>query len=224
MRIIAIGDIHGCRRAFDTLLEAIDLRFGDTLITLGDYVDRGPDSRGVLDRLIALDSRRDISLVPILGNHDQMLLDARHDPNSDWKQHYGRSTLASYGDAEGELSLIPEAHWAFLERCVEFYDRAPRHFFVHANCEADTPLDETPAYLLRWEKLDPARSRPHQSGKIMICGHTSQKSGQPLNLGHALCIDTWVYGAGWLTALDVGSGQIWMARQSGELKMGFIDD
>ncbi len=73
-RTIAIGDIHGCSLALEALLDAIQPRPDDVIVTLGDYVNRGPDSRGVLDRLIELERR--CKLVPILGNHDEMLLAA----------------------------------------------------------------------------------------------------------------------------------------------------
>jgi len=65
---------------------------------------------------------------------------------------------------------------------------------------------------------------PHCSGKIMVCGHTSQKSGVPLNLGHAICIDTWAYGKGWLTCLDVISGRVWQANQAGQQREAWIDE
>src|SRR5262249_60338380 len=71
-RKIAIGDVHGCSRALETLLATIRPRPDDVIVTLGDYVNRGPDSRGVLDRLIVLERR--CHLVPLLGNHDQKLL------------------------------------------------------------------------------------------------------------------------------------------------------
>ena len=74
-RTIAIGDIHGCSTALAALLQAIDPQPDDTIITLGDYVDRGIDSKGVLDQLIALADR--CRLVPLLGNHDEMMLHAR---------------------------------------------------------------------------------------------------------------------------------------------------
>ncbi|HEY9796072.1 MAG TPA: hypothetical protein V6D30_10555, partial [Leptolyngbyaceae cyanobacterium] len=64
---------------------------------------------------------------------------------------------------------------------------------------------------------------PHCSGKIMVCGHSSQKSGVPLNVGHAICIDTWVYGKGWLTCLDVTSGRVWQANQAGQQREAWID-
>jgi serine/threonine protein phosphatase 1 len=220
-RVLAIGDIHGCAGALDALLEAVRPGPDDLVITLGDYVDRGQDSKGVLDRLIALSGQT--RLVPILGNHDQMMLDARSDPE---KQHWleardwGRKTLASYGP-DATLADVPGAHWAFLERCVESYE-LDTHFFVHANAYPDTPLAEQPSFMLRWEKLHHAR--PHESGKTMVCGHTSQKSGKPRNLGHAVCIDTWVYGRGSLTALEVRTGAIWQATEDGLVTGAVLDD
>jgi serine/threonine protein phosphatase 1 len=77
MRTLAIGDIHGCLRAFDLLLELVQPEPKDLLVTLGDYVDRGPDSKGVLDRLIDLKTR--CRHIPLIGNHDLMMLAARED-------------------------------------------------------------------------------------------------------------------------------------------------
>ena len=59
----------------------------------------------------------------------------------------------------------------------------------------------------------------------MVFGHTAQKSGWPLTIGHAVCIDTWVYGpTGWLTCLDVDSGEVWQARENGETRTGWLDE
>ena len=74
-RVIAIGDIHGCARALATLIEAIQPGPDDLLIPLGDYIDRGPDSKWVIDQLIALRNR--CQLIPLLGNHEEMLFLAR---------------------------------------------------------------------------------------------------------------------------------------------------
>jgi serine/threonine protein phosphatase 1 len=225
MRVLAIGDIHGCSQALDVLLRAVDPQPDDLIITLGDYVDRGPDSRGVLNRLINL--RRIHQVIPLRGNHDQMLLDARRrlEEDEDWLAWGGKETLASYAPPglPGNLDDIPLEHWEFLELvCVNWYE-TETHFFVHGNVHPDLPLEEQPRYLLLWEKLGD-NPRPHQSGKVMVCGHTSQKSGLPLNLGHAICIDTWVYGQGWLTCLDVTTGKVWQANQRGESRSAHIDD
>src|SRR6478672_11639404 len=99
MRTLAIGDIHGCLRALDALLELVRPQPEDLLVTLGDYVDRGPDSPGVLDRLISLKSA--CRLVPLKGNHDLMMLDALDNPDAfrDWLSTGGRKTAQSYGVA-----------------------------------------------------------------------------------------------------------------------------
>ena len=81
-------------------------------------------------------------------------------------------------------------------------------------------LDEQPTYMLYWEKLTERFTAPHCSGKVMVCGHTAQKSGLPLDLGHAIGIDTFVYGSGWLTCLDVTSGHYWQANQKGWVREG----
>ena len=74
-RIIAIGDIHGCSTALDAILRLVEPGPEDTVVTLGDYIDRGPDSKGVLDLLLRLKSR--CHLVPLMGNHEEIMLDAR---------------------------------------------------------------------------------------------------------------------------------------------------
>lgn len=95
-RTIAIGDIHGCSTALIGLLAAIDPEPDDTIVTLGDYIDRGIDSRGVLDRLLEL-SRRS-RLVSLLGNHEEMLLDALQEQAGYdfWINCGGIATLDSY--------------------------------------------------------------------------------------------------------------------------------
>lgn len=219
MRTLAIGDIHGCLRALDLLLKTLRPGPQDLVVTLGDYVDRGPDSRGVVERLIELSAST--NLISLRGNHEAMMLAARRDAEleREWRRVGGRETLASYG---GSLEDVPEAHWKFFEEtCVDFWEGAT-HFFVHANAYAGLPLEEQPEFMLLWEKFgSPA---PHISGKVMVCGHTAQKSGRPLDIGHAVCLDTWAYGKGWLSALDVNSGVVWQARQNGEERRFGLDE
>lgn len=226
MRTLAIGDIHGCSQAFDALLEAVRPERDDVLITLGDYVDRGPDSKGVLQRLIELQKR--CRLVALKGNHDLMMLAACEDLEhfNDWLSCGGKPALESYNakpDFETFAASIPARHWQFLiDDCVSFHE-TERHFFVHANVYPDLPLAEQPDFMLYWEQLDAAVSRPHESGKVMICGHSVQRSGRPLVLDHAVCIDTWVYGDGWLTCLELDKDAYWQANQRGETRTGLLD-
>ncbi len=225
MRILAIGDIHGCLRALDGLLQEVDPQPGDQLVMLGDYVDRGPDSKGVLERLLAL--KRRCRCLTLKGNHELMMLGGRDDPVHfhQWLYCGGEQTLASYQpntDFGTFAEIIPEGHWRFLDEDCLPYHETDRHFFVHANVYPDLPLAEQPEYMLCWETLEPATWRPHESGKTMICGHTPQRSGRPLVLDQAVCIDTWACGEGWLTCLDVESEVYWQANQRGETRLGTL--
>ncbi len=225
MRTLAIGDIHGCLTALKTLLEFVAPTADDRIIALGDYVDRGPDSRGVLDFLIALHAGG--QLVALRGNHDEMMADARIRPVGDWTLWLacgGRETLQSYGVSDpvlSDLKEVPESHWTFLERdCLDWYE-TETHFFVHANAYSDLPLDDQPRAMLLWEALYvPCR---HVSGKVMVCGHTRQPDGRPRNYGSTVCIDTGAYGAeGWLTCLEVETGRFWQANQHGQQRDGML--
>jgi serine/threonine protein phosphatase 1 len=226
-RTIAIGDIHGSLRAFDALLNAIAPEPDDTIVTLGDYVNRGPDSRGVLDRLIRLD--RQCRLFPILGNHDEMLLNAIKDTRPGltrariaWLRMGGTATLASYGAAVDsfdvtDIKLIPPAHTAFLERCLPYYE-TETHIFLHANYDPNLELDEQPIDLLRWESIRDRMPGPHVSGKTVIAGHSAQKSGTVLVEKGLVCIDTHCYGGGWLTAFEVNQRLVWQTNIAGEVR------
>jgi serine/threonine protein phosphatase 1 len=139
----------------------------------------------------------------------------RADLLDDWLLFGGDATLASYGTMR-PAGVWP-AHLEFLARCPLFFE-TQRHFFVHANYREDQPLEKLPREVLIWESLKRHVPGPHISGKTAILGHTAQKSSEILDLGHLVCIDTWCYGDGWLTALDVESGRCWQANKRGELR------
>nr|WP_124976418.1 metallophosphoesterase family protein [Aphanothece sacrum] len=225
MRILAIGDIHGCSIALDLLLEKVELKSNDRIVTLGDYVDKGPDSKGVLDRLIYLRETTH-QLIPLKGNHEVKMIEAR-DSRSDrelWLNIGGEETLNSYAKTSKKNSLgnIPENHWKFMENhCLDWWE-TDKYIFVHANIDPNLPLDKQSKYELFWQKF--CHRETHYSGKTMICGHTSQKDGNPINLGHRICIDTWACGKGWLSCLDVNSGQLWQTNQKGQIRTGSIED
>ncbi|MCC6124005.1 MAG: serine/threonine protein phosphatase [Pirellulales bacterium] len=215
-RLIAIGDLHGCFAAFEAVLEKIAPQPDDTLITLGDYVDRGPDSRGVIDLLLQL--RRACRLVPLLGNHDEIFVNVCDDPETymaDWLCFGGDATLASYRTKQP--TAVPAAHLEFIESCTLLYE-SERHFFTHGSYDPALPFDEQDPRVLLWGKVRPEPPGPHYSGKIAILGHTAQRDGKILDLGHLKCIDTCCYGAGVLTALEVNTGQVWQADKNGKMK------
>ena len=215
-RLFAIGDIHGCNLALKTLIEAIDPQPGDTIVTLGDYVDYGPDSRSVIEQLIRL-SRR-CRLVPLLGNHEEMLLQALESDSAlrSWLDLGGEQTLLSY-PYDG-FNIIDPAHVTFFRGCLDYFE-TDDFIFAHANCDPDLPMDRQPSLKLRWEFLDEPRQRPHFSGKTVIVGHTPQTSGEVLNLNLLRCLDTDCSRGGWLTGLEVGSGEVIQANQNGETRL-----
>ena len=229
-RILAIGDIHGCARALDALLAAVDPQPDDVIVTLGDYVDRGLDSAGVINRLIRLS--RSHTLIPLRGNHEEMMLQARESDAhlAMWRDAGGDAALMSYApfgdedddEEDGRLADVPDEHWDFIEnRCVDLHETAT-HFFVHGGVRPNLPLDAQSPLVMRWQKFGDAE--PHMSGKIMVCGHTQQKSRRPKNLGFAVCIDTSAYkDDGWLTCLDVTSGRITQADERGSVRWSRLD-
>lgn len=214
-RLFAIGDIHGCLPALDALLGVIQPAGDDTIVTLGDYVDRGPDSRGVIERLIDLSGR--CRLIPLLGNHDQMMLeiyDGRVELFIEWLLYGGDATMQSY--EASRLDELPSEHIEFLRGC-RLYHETERHFFLHGNYLADVPLAEQPRDTVLWESLKARLPGPHYSGKTAILGHTAQRSGEIYDLGYLKCIDTWCYGEGRLTAFEVAANQCFQADKFGRL-------
>jgi serine/threonine protein phosphatase 1 len=190
----------------------------DLIVTLGDYVDRGPDSARVIDRLIHLSSTH--QLIPLRGNHEEMMMAARDSVEAleFWERCGGRTALDSYcaGDAFPSLARVPDAHWAFLDHhCHDLYQTAD-HFFVHGGVDATLPLDKQSPFILHWEKFPPPR--PHVSGKTMICGHTTQTGNTPGSLPHAICLDTGAGFGGWLSCLELSTGRVWQASEAGVIR------
>jgi len=221
-RTLAIGDIHGCLTALDTLLAFVSPVPDDRLIFLGDYVDRGPNSKGVIDRLIEL--KRDRGVICLRGNHEIMMAGARGGQNDFkfWTTFGGIEALDSYATDEGvSMQSIPYSHWRFLEECIDWHE-TETHIFVHASLHPDLPLEKQPSEWLHWQAISKDWHKPHCSGKTMICGHTQRQDGVPLRLMQAVCIDTWAYGDGWLTCLDVETGEYWQATDFGATRQGQI--
>jgi serine/threonine protein phosphatase 1 len=218
-RTLAIGDIHGHNAALETLIEFAKLAGSDTVVTLGDYVNRGPDSRAVIETLLEL--RKRVNLVPLFGNHESMTLQAAENWGAfeAWCDCGGRATLRSYGIQS--MDDFPEAHLGFMRSCLRYYE-TEKHIFVHANLDPSLPMEEQFDSDLLWQHL--IRAPSHISGKVMICGHTPQPSGLPTNFGGAVCIDTDVNHAGWLTCLEPSTGRFWQARDDGGTRDGFLPE
>jgi serine/threonine protein phosphatase 1 len=213
MRTIAIGDVHGCLTALQTLLSIIDPQPEDTIVFLGDYVDRGPDSAGVIEEVLNLQKKSNV--VALKGNHEVTMLAAGESSQQwhFWMRMGGKQTLQSYG---GHWEDIPDAHLTFLSELKRFWVTQD-HFFVHGNYGVNSSLREQPDWLLIWEHIDYARPpKPHPSGRIAILGHTAQKSGEIFDGGHFLVIDTACVKGGWLTAYCVETDEAWKTNEAGE--------
>lgn len=212
MRQIAIGDIHGCLRSLETMMAVLQPQEEDLIVTLGDYVDRGPDSKGVIDFL--LDFRRSHSnYVALMGNHEIQMIRAL-ETKLDCDRFLsglcgGRDTLDSYG---GSFDDVPEEHWDFMRNSA-LYHELEEHILVHAGLEAKVPLADQDCETYYYHRF--YGQEAHMSGKTVVCGHTIQ-GDIPTNLGYAVCLDTCAYGGGWLSALDVDSGRIWQTNERGE--------
>ncbi|HTN03299.1 MAG TPA: metallophosphoesterase [Planctomycetaceae bacterium] len=217
-RTIVLGDIHGCVHALDALLKEIRPTSNDLIISLGDFIDSGRETSDVVRRLIALE--QECRFVAILGNHEEMLLAALTSERlkQSWLMCGGIPTLNSYRFC-GDIDVIPDEHLEFIRRCRPFYE-TPTHIFLHANYLADVALADQPEHVLRWSLFEEPYPEPHCSGKTAVIGHTEQRDGEILDLGHVLCIDTSCHNYGWLTALDVEAGTVWQASRWGAVREG----
>lgn len=215
-RFYAVGDIHGRRDLFDALVSAIetdDARMGPadtTIVLLGDLVDRGPDSAGVVDSAMQLAARRPVVL--LVGNHEEMFLDSFEDSGvlRHFLRHGGRETVLSYGIPRAkydEASLeevqammaqyVPAAHRSFLSGGSDQM-AAGDYLFVHAGIAPGVPLDEQKPHHLRWIR-EPFLEHAGMHEMFVVHGHTiTDEIDRRVN---RIGIDTGAYRSGRLTAL-----------------------
>ncbi|MDW3191765.1 MAG: metallophosphoesterase [Cytophagales bacterium] len=222
MGLFAIGDIHGTSGALQTLLDQPIFGAEDTIVFLGDYVNKGPDVKGTIERLI--DFSKDHQAIFLKGNHEIMMLQARNNQNllPQWLFSGGDTTLDAYqiGDMSDWHLRIPQEHWDFLESCQPYY-ASDGNIFVHAGLESGVPLNEQHRVNLYWKSYP--EPKPYVPNKTVICGHTSRKNGLIADFGHTICIDTFAWGGQWLTCLELESRQYWQTRENGEIRKGSLD-
>lgn len=174
-----IGDIHGCAKTTRKLVEDI-IRPSETdrLVFVGDYIDRGPDSKGVVDYVKHLYENENFEVIPLRGNHEQMLLNAIEDPMEFnlWMFNQGDTTLNSYGinpyveDSFGIMRRFPEDHLEFLKNMPYYYESSS-YLAVHAGF--DFTLDDytSDRHIMVWtRKMQVDTSRT--GGRSVIHGHT----------------------------------------------------
>ena len=214
--LYAVGDIHGERERLEALLASLPLRPDDRIVFVGDYVDRGPDSKGVVDVLLSLAD--DYACVFLAGNHESMFLDFLG-----WRSHAyfagdafltngGERTLASYGyfdlpDPSPANLELPPAHEKFY-RELQLYHREGDYLFVHAGLgrallretDLDYGLRRAKAEDLLWDRS--TLDAPHTLGVTVVYGHTPSldfevRWNRPFSIG----IDTGAVYGGRLTAI-----------------------
>lgn len=188
MSLYGIGDIHGCANTLELLLEDISPSSDDHLVFIGDYVDRGPNTKGVIDRLIRL--RSECRCTFLRGNHEEMMINFLDFRESElWHINGGEATLRSYLTKSGNYD-IPNEHVDFVRDTVSYWDE-PEFFFVHAGLKPHMTIEEnltlnTPEIFL-WERSHLA-AKELAWEKPVVCGHTPQR--EPINRPRLICIDT----------------------------------
>lgn len=196
-----IGDIHGCHRSLTQLLPLV-LHRADTLVFLGDYVDRGPQSQAVIATILSLQRARG-RVIALLGNHDFLFLQyLRGKDSSLFLQVGGRQTLASYdlsptADQDEQARSIPPEHLAFLHS-LPLYWQDQHALYVHAGLQPGRHLSQqTPQWCL-WAREQFIHTR-YDFGKPVVFGHTVFT--EPLMTANRIGIDTGAVYGGRLTAL-----------------------
>lgn len=201
-RTFVIGDIHGCLDMFKRLMEKIDWRPAeDSLIFLGDYIDRGKDSKGVVDFIVDL-SRRAADVRGLMGNHEFMFLDYLAGRNR--KLYFvngGGTTLRSYWGLEGQSKdlMLPPEHRSFFDS-LEMYIELPDYYLVHAGFLPGTTPGEQNAEDMVWIR-DQFIYSDHDFGKKVIFGHTPFY--EPFISHNKIGLDTGAVYGGRLTCLQL---------------------
>jgi serine/threonine protein phosphatase 1 len=224
-RVYAIGDIHGRLDLFEALIEAVEAddaarsAAATTVILLGDLVDRGPDSAGVIAAARDWASRRRVRM--ITGNHEEMFLAAFNnvDVLRQFLRFGGRETVFSYpidrnayekADFAQTQSLmaraVPEKDLEFL-RGFEDMILVGDYLFVHAGIDPEVPISEQKIGALRWIR-EPFLNYPGDHGQVVVHGHTITE--EPVFRPNRIGIDTGAFSSGRLTALGLEGTESWL--------------
>ncbi len=218
--IYAIGDIHGRADLLRDLIKRIEADAATQphlkvrVVALGDYVDRGADSKGVIEILARLAGQGGDQMTALKGNHEEALLNFLDDPadGSAWAEHGGRETLASYGvtppRSRGDIdawvaardafaAAIPEHHLSFLKN-LQLFATVGDYVFVHAGLRPGTPLEHQVERDLLWIRQEFLDAEPWNE-QVVVHGHTPM--AEPVERPGRIGVDTGAYATGILTAL-----------------------
>ena len=238
-RIYAIGDVHGRLDLLERAVEAIDAHVGDApfrVIFLGDYVDRGPDSRGVIDLLMELQKRWPV--VCLKGNHEELMLQAINEPTGGrltrWLEYGGDHTLASYGlDENSDLADgIPREHLRWMSGLPRTTGDGHR-IYVHAGLAPGTPIHRQKEQTFLWIRERFLEARPGDFEAHIVHGHTPVWEGKPNPaepelLEHRTNLDTGAFATGVLSVAvfdaAVPGGPIEVLKIRGEPTLGLTPE
>jgi serine/threonine protein phosphatase 1 len=203
-RIFAVGDIHGCLDKLVSLMDIIDVDLKkETLVFMGDYIDRGPHSKEVVDYLIDLASGGN-RVVFLKGNHELMLQNyLSGEDKLSFLYNGGEATLGSYMKSGGlnEASLIPPGHLEFFDNLRLYYE-TENYIFVHGGLKANIPLEHQDEWDMLWIR-DEFIYSDFDFGKLVIFGHTPFR--EPLILDNKIGIDTGAVYGNKLTCVELSA-------------------
>ena len=207
--LYAIGDIHGQRRMLDLLIGKVPFKKDDEIVFIGDYIDRGPDSRGVVDAVLEFKLKFPNTTF-LRGNHEDMFLDyvkgEGNYQNGVFLMNGGYKTLESYGiDPREGPSRIPPLHMEFFEELVYCHD-SRGFLFVHAGVRPGVSLDAQTEHDLLWIRQEFFDS-DEDFEKPVVFGHTPMLDVLDL-LPRTLGIDTGAAYGGMLTCVQLEESQV----------------
>jgi len=188
MSLYAVGDIPGCARTLNVLLDRIAPSADDHLVFVGDYIDRGPDTRSVIERLLDLET--EVQCTFLKGNHEALMLAYLDFGEYElWSMNGGTSTLSSYQESDGQIRM-PADHLSFIRETLPYLD-TPDFFFVHGGIPADRSVADAIRTLdeqtFLWERGH-LNAKKRIWEKVVVCGHTPRP--EPLNDTNLIAIDT----------------------------------
>ncbi len=202
--LYAIGDVHGCLTSLETIFRNIDYSSSDTFVFLGDYIDRGVDSKGVIDFIMALSKKTNV--ITLLGNHEVMMSQAKDDrlTLSMWLRCGGSQTLDSYnaGDVKQWVDDIPQSHWNFIANLRLYYE-TDKYIFAHAAVNPNKNMENQDASFLLWQHNH--ENIKHKSGKTLVVGHTPQVNKAIKILPNTIFVDTLSFDRkdSWLSCINL---------------------
>lgn len=215
-RIFVIGDIHGCFKTFRRLLfERLQINLNDEIYLLGDYIDRGPDSKAVIDLIIDLQNKS-YKIFPIAGNHESMFLDAVSGKNlTSWLRSGAAKTFKSFKISS--INQVPKEYFDFLNN-LPYYIILDNFILVHGSLNFNSPEPFSDYQSMVWERVTFV-DKSITEGRRLIVGHTpstvfeieNSLSGDFIRLDGG-CVYNYDFRYGYLAALEINKMNLYFQK------------